>query len=62
MGLVDELASLEQVARAQVGEALWENYTPRLDPFERLTRRFTQAAAEVLGLHSGHAPIKLQAQ
>ncbi|HBP79715.1 MAG TPA: S49 family peptidase, partial [Halomonas sp.] len=47
---------------AQVGEASWENYTPRLDPFERLTRRFTQAAAEVLGLHSSHAPIKFQAQ
>ncbi|MFP3343158.1 signal peptide peptidase SppA [Halomonas sp. SIMBA_159] len=62
LGLVDELASLEQVARAQVGEASWENYTPRLDPFERLTRRFTQAAAEVLGLQSSHAPLKFQAQ
>ena len=60
LGLVDELASLEQVARAQVGEASWENYTPRLDPFERLTRRFTQAAAEVLGVHTSHAPIKFQ--
>ncbi|WP_311063795.1 signal peptide peptidase SppA [Halomonas sp. DWK9] len=62
LGLVDELASLEQVARAQVGEASWENYTPRLDPFERLTRRFTQAATEVLGLQSSYAPLKFQVQ
>ncbi|RUR32422.1 signal peptide peptidase SppA [Vreelandella andesensis] len=62
LGLVDELASLEQVARAQVGEADWENYTPSLDPFERLTRRFTQTAAEVLGLQRTQAPLRFQAQ
>lgn len=58
LGLVDELASLEQVARAHVGEASWENYTPRLDPFERLTRRFTQAAAGVLGLETADSPLR----
>ncbi|WP_417861678.1 signal peptide peptidase SppA [Vreelandella venusta] len=62
LGLIDELASLEQVAREQVGEAEWENYTPSLDPFERLTRRFTQTAAEVLGLQHAHAPLRFQAQ
>jgi protease-4 len=61
LGLVDELASLEQVARARIGEAEWENYTPRLDPFERLTRRFTQAAAEVLGVESARSPLRFQA-
>ncbi|WAM47211.1 signal peptide peptidase SppA [Vreelandella venusta] len=62
LGLIDELASLEQVAREQVGEAEWENYTPSLDPFERLTRRFTQTAAGVLGLQHAHAPLRFQAQ
>ena len=62
LGLIDELASLEQVAREQAGEAEWENYTPSLDPFERLTRRFTQTAAEVLGLQHAHAPLRFQAQ
>ncbi|PAU72801.1 signal peptide peptidase SppA [Vreelandella alkaliphila] len=62
LGLIDELASLEQVAREQVGDAEWENYTPSLDPFERLTRRFTQTAAEVLGLQHAHAPLRFQTQ
>ncbi|WP_249978754.1 signal peptide peptidase SppA [Vreelandella olivaria] len=60
LGLIDELASLEQVARAQVGEANWEDYTPRLDPFERLTRRFTQTAAEVLGIQSSSSPLRFR--
>ncbi|MGP9497236.1 signal peptide peptidase SppA [Halomonas sp. AOP43-D1-4] len=62
LGLVDQLASLEEVARDQVGEASWEDYTPRLDPFDRLTRRFTQVAAEVLGLKAAHSPLRYQAQ
>ncbi|PCF97277.1 signal peptide peptidase SppA [Vreelandella nigrificans] len=60
LGLVDELASLEQLARAEVGGARWEDYTPRLDPFERLTRRFTQAAAEVLGVSSSSSPLRFE--
>lgn len=60
LGLVDELASLEQLARAEVGGARWEDYTPRLDPFERLTRRFTQAAAEVLGMSSSSSPLRFE--
>ncbi|WP_447955693.1 signal peptide peptidase SppA [Vreelandella sp. EE7] len=62
LGLIDELASLEQVARDQVGEAVWEDYTPRLDPFERLTRRFTGAAAEILGIESTQSPLRFQAR
>ncbi|WFE72220.1 signal peptide peptidase SppA [Halomonas sp. M1] len=60
LGLVDELASLEQLARAEVGGTHWEDYTPRLDPFERLTRRFTQAAAEVLGVSSSSSPLRFE--
>lgn len=60
LGLVDELASLEQLARDKVGGAHWEDYTPSLDPFERLTRRFTQAAAEVLGVSSASSPLRFE--
>ncbi|RUR28251.1 signal peptide peptidase SppA [Vreelandella nanhaiensis] len=62
LGLVDHLASLEEVARDLVGEASWEDYTPRLDPFDRLTRRFTQMAAETLGLTVSNSPLRYQAQ
>lgn len=62
LGLVDQLGSLEEVARAHVGEASWEDYTPRLDPFDRLTRRFTQVAASVLGLQAPNSPLRYQAQ
>lgn len=62
LGLVDHLASLEEVARDQVGEASWEDYTPRLDPFDRLTRRFTQVAAHTLGLMTSNSPLRYQAQ
>lgn len=58
LGLVDQLGSLEQVARAQVGGAHWEDYTPNLDPFERLTRRFTQVVAEVLGVDAPNTPLR----
>lgn len=61
LGLVDTLASLEQVARDQVGDTHWQDYTPRLDPFERLTRRFTQATAELLGLQTTNSPLRFQA-
>ncbi|TVP50914.1 MAG: signal peptide peptidase SppA [Halomonas sp.] len=58
LGLVDQLGSLEQVARAKVGDTHWEDYTPSLDPFERLTRRFTQVVAEVLGVRSSSTPLR----
>ncbi|UYF98498.1 MULTISPECIES: signal peptide peptidase SppA [unclassified Halomonas] len=62
LGLIDELGSLEQVARAQVDEAAWENYTPRLDPFERFTRGFTGAAAELLGVETTRSPLRFEAR
>lgn len=59
LGLIDELGNLESLARATVDGLYWEDYTPRLDPFDRLTRRFTQTAAEVLGLESASSPLRL---
>ncbi|MBZ5486710.1 signal peptide peptidase SppA [Halomonas aquamarina] len=62
LGLVDRLASLEEIAREEVGEASWEDYTPRLDPFDRLTRRFTQMAADALGVSASNSPLRYQAE
>lgn len=58
LGLVDQLATLEQVARDRVGSTSWVDYTPSLDPFERLTRRFAQVAAEVLGVNAPNTPVR----
>lgn len=58
LGLVDQLGSLEQVARDRVGDTSWVDYTPSLDPFDRLTRRFTQLAAEVLGISAPNTPLR----
>ncbi|MGM0520567.1 MAG: signal peptide peptidase SppA [Pseudomonadota bacterium] len=57
LGLVDRLDSLESLSRDYLGEVRWENYTPSLDPFDRLTRRFTQTAARVLGISTSPSPI-----
>lgn len=58
LGLVDQLGSLEQVARDRVGDTSWVDYTPSLDPFDRLTRRFTQVAADVLGISAPNTPLR----
>ncbi|GEN27512.1 peptidase S49 [Halovibrio variabilis] len=58
LGLVDQLGSLEQLSRDQVGNTDWVDYTPSLDPFERFTRRFTQMAAEALGVSAPSSPMR----
>ncbi|MDQ7727506.1 signal peptide peptidase SppA [Halomonas sp. SpR8] len=58
LGLVDQLASLEQLSRDRVGNTDWVDYTPSLDPFDRLTRRFTQVTAEVLGISAPNTPLR----
>ncbi|EHJ91383.1 signal peptide peptidase SppA [Vreelandella boliviensis] len=58
LGLVDQLGSLEQLARDQVGGTHWVDYTPSLDPFERFTRRFTQVVAEVMGVNAPNTPLR----
>lgn len=58
LGLVDQLGSLEQVARDLIGDTNWVDYTPSLDPFDRITRRFTQVAAEVLGVRTSNTPVR----
>lgn len=60
LGLVDELDSLDGVARARLGEARTRDYTPRLDPFERISRQFGRVAMEWLGMPRGESPLRYQ--
>ncbi|QFU02225.1 Putative signal peptide peptidase SppA [Halomonas sp. THAF5a] len=59
LGLVDELGSLDTLARRFDGARL-KDYTPRLDPLERISRRFGRVAAEWLGLPQSAAPVRYQ--
>ncbi|MBZ9537891.1 signal peptide peptidase SppA [Modicisalibacter tunisiensis] len=61
LGLVDELASLEQLDRERFDGLPLEDYTPSLDPFTRLSRQFGRVAAEWLGLPSTRSPVRYQA-
>ncbi|WFM72661.1 signal peptide peptidase SppA [Halomonas sp. CKK8] len=60
LGLVDGLGSLDGVARARLGEARLRDYTPRLDPLERISRQFGRVAMEWLGLPRGESPVRYQ--
>lgn len=60
LGLVDGLKSLDQLAREQVGEARTQDYTPTLDPFQRLSKQFGRVAAQWLGIPSAQAPLRYQ--
>ncbi|APE29762.1 S49 family peptidase [Halomonas aestuarii] len=59
LGLVDGLGSLDTLARRFDGARL-QDYTPRLDPLERLSRQFGRVAAEWLGASSGASPVRYQ--
>lgn len=60
LGLIDGLDSIEGVARSRLGEVRLHNYTPKLDPFERLGRRFGQVAMEWLGVPESSSPVRYQ--
>ncbi|TDO12612.1 MULTISPECIES: signal peptide peptidase SppA [Halomonas] len=60
LGLVDRLDSLDGVARARLGEARLRDYTPSLDPFERISRQFGRVAAEWLGVSHADSPLRYQ--
>ena len=60
LGLVDAIDSLDGLSRQRLGEVRLHDYTPRLDPFERLTRRFGRVAAEWLGVPSSGSPVRYQ--
>lgn len=60
LGLVDELGSLDGLARELLEEPHMRDYTPRLDPFERLSRQFGRVALEWLGVPSSQSPVRYQ--
>lgn len=59
-GLVDALGSLDTLARERLTEPRLRDYTPRLDPFERLSRQFGRVAMEWLGLPRAESPVRYQ--
>ncbi|MFP4263891.1 MAG: signal peptide peptidase SppA [Halomonas sp.] len=60
LGLVDELGSLDSLARERLDEPRLHDYTPPLDPFERLSRQFGRVAMEWLGLPRADTPVRYQ--
>ncbi|MCG6657843.1 signal peptide peptidase SppA [Halomonas campisalis] len=60
LGLVDGIDTLHGISRERLGEVRLHDYTPRLDPFERLSRRFGRVAAEWLGVPSSGSPVRYQ--
>ncbi|QJQ96384.1 MULTISPECIES: signal peptide peptidase SppA [Halomonadaceae] len=60
LGLVDEINSLDGLSRELFGETRLRDYTPSLDPFERLTRHFGRVTADWLGIPSAHSPVRYQ--
>ena len=60
LGLVDDLDSLDGIARARLETPRVKDYTPRLDPLERLSRRFGRIVAEWLGVPRADAPLRYQ--
>lgn len=62
LGLVDGLKGVDQLSRERFGAVRVEDYTPALDPFERLSRQFGRVAAEWLGLSSQASPAPVRYQ
>ncbi|WP_444678060.1 signal peptide peptidase SppA [Halomonas sp. E19] len=60
LGLVDVIGSLDAVSRELLGDVRLHDYTPRLDPFERLSRQFGRVAAEWVGIPSSQSPVRYQ--
>ncbi|MDX5379567.1 MAG: signal peptide peptidase SppA [Halomonas sp.] len=60
LGLIDGIGSLDALSRELFGELRLHDYTPRLDPFERLSRQFGRVAAEWTGMPSSRSPVRYQ--
>ena len=60
LGLIDGIGSLDALSRELFGEVRLHDYTPRLDPFERLTRQFGRVAAEWMGVPASRSPVRYQ--
>ncbi|GHE22569.1 signal peptide peptidase SppA [Halomonas urumqiensis] len=60
LGLIDELGSLGELARQRLDEPRVRDYTPSLDPFERLSRQFGRVAMEWMGVPSSSSPVRYE--
>lgn len=60
LGLVDTIGSLDGLARERLPEPRVRDYTPRLDPFERISRQFGRVTMEWLGVPTGQSPLRYQ--
>ncbi|MBB3191576.1 signal peptide peptidase SppA [Halomonas cerina] len=60
LGLVDTLGTLDSLALERLEAPRVRDYTPSLDPLERLSRQFGRVAAEWLGLPRAVAPLRYQ--
>ncbi|RKR06357.1 protease-4 [Kushneria sinocarnis] len=61
LGLIDGLASVDDVAERLTGSRCTVDFTPSVAPFEQLSRRFGQVAAHWLGLGElGGSPVRYQ--
>lgn len=60
LGLVDTLGNLESLARERLETPRLQDYTPGLDPLERLSRQFGRVAAEWFGLPETVSPLRYQ--
>jgi protease-4 len=60
LGLIDAISSLDALSRELFGDVRLHDYTPRLDPFERLSRQFGRVAAEWAGVPSSRSPVRYQ--
>ncbi|GHA89575.1 signal peptide peptidase SppA [Modicisalibacter luteus] len=60
LGLVDGLKSLDQLARERLGEVRTRDYTPGLDPFEKLSRQLGRVAAHWFGIPQANSPVRYE--
>jgi protease-4 len=60
LGLIDTIGNLDVLARERLPEPMTHDYTPGLDPLERLSRRLGIIASEWLGLPSSVSPLRYQ--
>nr|WP_298414497.1 signal peptide peptidase SppA [uncultured Halomonas sp.] len=60
LGLIDGLKSIDELARERLGDVRTRDYTPALDPFERLSRQFGRVAAEWVGLPRASSPLRYE--
>lgn len=60
LGLVDDLKSLDELARERLGEVRTRDYTPGLDPFEKLSRQLGRVAVQWFGLPQTSSPVRYE--